>query len=42
MLDLRLNKLIDDKIIAGYENDVKRIDQMIKNKSGAVSAVGFF
>ena len=35
MLDLRLNKLIDDKIIAGYENDVKRIDQMIKNKSGA-------
>ena len=35
MLDLRLNKLIDDKIIASYEKDVKRIDQMIKDKSGA-------
>ena len=35
MLDLKLNKLIDDKIIASYEKDVKRIDQMIKDKSGA-------
>ena len=35
MLDLRLNKLINDEIIKGYEKDVKRINQMIMDKSGA-------
>ena len=35
MLDLRLNKLINDEIIQGYEKDVKRINQMINDKSGA-------
>ena len=34
MLDLRLNKLISEDIIIGYEKDVARINQMINDKSG--------
>ena len=34
MLDLRLNKLISEDIIKGYEKDVARINQMINDKSG--------
>ena len=34
MLNLRLNKLIDEEIIKGYENDVARINKMIMDKSG--------
>ena len=34
MLNLRLNKLINEEILKGYEKEVARIDQMIKDKSG--------
>ena len=34
MLDLRLNKQINEEIIKGYEKEVNRINQMIMNKSG--------
>lgn len=34
MLNLRLNKLINEKILKGYENDVARINKMIMDKSG--------
>ena len=34
MLNLRLNKLIDEEIIKGYEKDVARINKMIMDKSG--------
>ena len=34
MLDLRLNKLMDEEILKGYEKDVNRINQMIMDKSG--------
>ena len=34
MLDLRLNKLINEDIINGYEKNVERINQMINDKSG--------
>ena len=33
-LELRLNKLINDEIIKGYEEQVKRINKMIMDKSG--------
>ena len=35
MLNLRLNKLIDEVILASYEKDVARINKMIMTKSGA-------
>ena len=35
MLSLRLNKLINDEILAGYEKQVATINEMIKNKTGA-------
>ena len=35
MLDLRLNKMMNESIFEGYEKDVKRIDRMINEKSGA-------
>ena len=34
MLNLRLNKLINEEILKGYENDVARINKMIMDKSG--------
>ena len=34
MLNLRLNKLIDEEILKGYEKDVARINKMIMDKSG--------
>ena len=34
MLDLRLNKLINDSILKGYEKEVARINKMIDDKSG--------
>ena len=34
MLNLRLNTLITEETLKGYEKDVARIDQMIKEKSG--------
>ena len=34
MLELRLNKLINDEILKGYENEVKRINEMIDKKTG--------
>ena len=34
MLNLRLNKLINEEIIKGYEKDVARINKMIMDKSG--------
>ena len=34
MLNLRLNKLIDEEILKGYEKDVTRINKMIMDKSG--------
>ena len=34
MLDLRLNKLISEEIIQGYEKEVARINKMIMDKSG--------
>ena len=34
MLNLRLNKLINEEILKGYENDVTRINKMIMDKSG--------
>ena len=34
MLNLRLNKLINEGIIKGYEKDVARINKMIMDKSG--------
>ena len=34
MLNLRLNKLINEEIIASYEKDVARINKMIMDKSG--------
>ena len=34
MLDLRLNKLINEEILKGYEKEVNRINQMIMDKSG--------
>ena len=35
MLELRLNKLINNEILKGYEEQVKKINEMINNKSGA-------
>ena len=35
MLDLRLNKLINENILKGYEKEVARINKMIDEKSGA-------
>ena len=35
MLDLRLNKLINEEILARYEKQVAQINEMIMNKSGA-------
>ena len=35
MLDLRLNKLIDEKVLNSYQDQVNKINQMIMNKSGA-------
>ena len=34
MLNLRLNKLINEEILKGYEKDVARINKMIMDKSG--------
>ena len=34
MLELRLNKLINEEILKGYENEVKRINEMIDKKTG--------
>ena len=34
MLNLRLNKLINEEILKGYEQDVARINKMIMDKSG--------
>lgn len=34
MLNLRLNKLMNEEILKGYENDVARINKMIMDKSG--------
>ena len=34
MLNLRLNKLINEEILKGYENEVARINKMIMDKSG--------
>ena len=34
MLDLRLNKLINESILKGYEKEVARINKMIDDKSG--------
>ena len=34
MLELRLNKLINEEILKGYEKEVKRINEMIDNKTG--------
>ena len=35
MLDLRLNKLINEEILSSYEKKVAQINEMIMNKSGA-------
>ena len=35
MLDLRLNKLIDENVLNSYQDQVNKINQMIMNKSGA-------
>ena len=35
MLDLRLNKLINEEILSNYEKKVAQINEMIMNKSGA-------
>ncbi len=35
MIKLRLNKQIDDKILAGYKDKVKKINQIINDKTGA-------
>ena len=34
MLELRLNKLINEEILKGYEKEVQKINQMIDQKSG--------
>ena len=34
MLNLRLNKMMNDEILKGYEKDVERINKMINDKSG--------
>ena len=34
MLDLRLNKLMNEEILKGYEKEVNRINKMIMDKSG--------
>ncbi len=34
MLELRLNKLINEEILSSYEQKVTKINEMIKNKSG--------
>ena len=34
MLDLRLNKLMNEEILKGYEKEVNRINQMIMDKTG--------
>ena len=33
-MELRLNKLINEKILSSYKEDVKRINKMINDKSG--------
>ena len=35
MLDLRLNKMMNEDILKGYEKDVERINKMINEKTGA-------
>ncbi|MBQ6730793.1 MAG: glucose-6-phosphate isomerase [Bacilli bacterium] len=35
MLDLRLNKMMNEDILKGYEKDVERINKMIDDRSGA-------
>ena len=35
MLELRLNKLINEVILSSYEKKVAQINEMIMNKSGA-------
>ena len=35
MLELRLNKLINEEILSSYEKKVAQINEMIMNKSGA-------
>ena len=34
MLNLRLNKMMNDDIVKGYEKDVERINKIINDKSG--------
>ena len=35
MLELRLNKLINEKVLEDYQKQVSKINEVIKNKTGA-------